>query len=87
MIADRFILLDPITTGIKYAKILREKGCDLIIALTHMLNQSDLKLASKIDSIDLFLGGHEHCYLIHKNKNTLAVKSGSNFESFNEFEI
>lgn len=38
MIADRFILLDPVATGIKFAKMLREKGCDIVIALTHMLN-------------------------------------------------
>lgn len=37
-----------------------------------------------MEGVDLFLGGHEHGYFIHKSKSSVAIKSGSNFESFNE---
>ena len=52
-----------------------------------MLNQSDMRLVRKLEGVDLFLGGHEHCYMIYKNQNSIGLKSGSNFECFNEIII
>lgn len=49
-----------------------------------MLNKSDKLLVDTLKGVDLFLGGHEHGYFIYKNQNSIAIKSGSNFESFNE---
>ena len=49
-----------------------------------MLNKSDKDLADHLEGVDLFLGGHEHCYMIYKNKERISIKSGANFESFNE---
>jgi len=42
------ILEDPIVCAKRYVKILQEKKCDYIIALTHMLNLTDENL---IDSV------------------------------------
>lgn len=33
-----------------------------MIALTHMRNPNDVKLAENVDEIDLILGGHDHVY-------------------------
>jgi 5'-nucleotidase len=33
-----------------------------VIALTHMRNPNDVKLAENVDEIDLILGGHDHIY-------------------------
>ena len=33
-----------------------------MIALTHMRNPNDVKLAENVDEIDLILGGHDHIY-------------------------
>jgi len=49
-----------------------------------MLNKSDKFLVDTLQGVDLFLGGHEHGYFIYKNQNSIAIKSGTNFESFNE---
>lgn len=70
-------------------KFLRNKKCDFVICLTHMLNKSDRELVDNLEGVDAFFGGHEHGYFIYKNNKTIAIKSGSNFESFNEiiFEI
>lgn len=38
------------------------QGCDYVIALTHMRNPNDVKLAENVDEIDLILGGHDHIY-------------------------
>lgn len=43
----------------QYAVELRS-GVDLIIALTHIGYNEDLKLASEIEEVDIILGGHSH---------------------------
>ena len=43
-----------------------EKNCDIIIALTHILNNHDCNLLQKVKGIDISLGGHEHCYFVKK---------------------
>ena len=42
------------------AKLKDEDGCDIVIALTHMRNPNDIKLAQNVPRIDLVLGGHDH---------------------------
>lgn len=53
---------DFVTAGNMLAKELKEKGCDYIIALTHMRTPNDVRLAENVEGIDLILGGHDHVY-------------------------
>lgn len=64
--------LDPIEISQDMTRILKEeKGCDLIICLSHLGYHyrndyeriSDLKLASLTKNIDLIIGGHTHTFL------------------------
>lgn len=55
----------------KYAKILRDRGNEVIIALTHIGTSKDKKLAKAVPDIDIIIGGHSHDAL-HK---VLWVKS------------
>lgn len=64
--------LDPIETSQEMTRILKaEKGCDLVICLSHLgyhykndLDKiSDLKLAKATKDIDLIIGGHTHTFL------------------------
>ena len=62
--------LDPIITANDLAKELKNKGCDLIICLSHLgydyadtSKVSDRKLAKLSAHIDLILGGHSHTFL------------------------
>ena len=41
-----------------------------MIALTHMRNPNDMKLAENVDEIDLILGGHDHVYEVKQVSNT-----------------
>ena len=41
---------------------LQIKGCDLIVALTHMRVPNDVRLAKEVPEIHLILGGHDHHY-------------------------
>ena len=69
---DKFgktIYLDPIKTANEQASILKKKGCDLIICLSHLGFEydtdkvSDRKLAQQTKNIHLILGGHTHTFL------------------------
>jgi 5'-nucleotidase len=61
--------LDPPATANMQASELKEKGCDLIICLSHLGFEyadekvSDKILASKTSGIHLILGGHTHTFL------------------------
>ncbi len=44
----------------KYARELRERGNDIIIALTHMGLSKDKKLAKRCPEVDAIVGGHSH---------------------------
>ncbi|MEY3237793.1 MAG: hypothetical protein RI883_1894 [Bacteroidota bacterium] len=63
------IYLDPIETANQQAAILKKKGCDLIICLSHLGFEydtdkiSDRVLAKKTKNIHLILGGHTHTFL------------------------
>lgn len=57
---------------------MQAKGAQLIVALTHMREPNDRKLAAEVPEIHLVLGGHDHHYVVdyiepHMN---LMVKSG-----------
>ena len=64
------VYLNPIDRGNKIAKILHDKGCDLIICLSHLGYEyvdknkaSDMKLARESELIDVIIGGHTHTFL------------------------
>ena len=69
-IAGHMKYLNPITVANEYAKYLKEtKGCDLVIALTHIGynhtsgEHNDIALAAGSRDIDVIVGGHSHTFL------------------------
>ena len=60
---------DPISVANDQANILKKKGCDLVICLSHLGYSyesdkvSDLVLARKTKNIHLIIGGHTHTFL------------------------
>ncbi|KEZ45790.1 hypothetical protein SAPIO_CDS1599 [Scedosporium apiospermum] len=60
---------------------LREQGADIVIALTHMREPNDDKLARNTDGlIDIILGGHDHYYAHSFINGTHVLRSGSDFK-------
>lgn len=62
--------LDPISKAGEVAALLKKKGCDVVICLSHLgLNPSskdracDTTLAKKSRNIDIIIGGHSHTYI------------------------
>lgn len=54
---------DPIRVSNEVAALLKEKGCDLVICLSHLGIQMDKKLVGKTRNIDVILGGHSHTFM------------------------
>lgn len=67
---------------------LRQEGCELIVAVTHMREPNDLKLAEKTPPglIDLILGGHDHFYSCQKVNSTYVLRSGTDFKQLSYIE-
>lgn len=81
---EEVIYEDYITSAKKYVKLFKEEmtGIDFLIALTHMRNPRDIKLAQEVPELDLVLGGHDHNTVNFQPNNTLVKKSGSDFREF-----
>lgn len=79
------IYQDPLVRSAEMAALLRSKGCDMVICLSHLgydyrnepEKMSDMKLAAASADIDLIIGGHTHTFLDSpvtvKNKNGKEV--------------
>ncbi|KAI4141849.1 MAG: hypothetical protein L6R39_005167 [Caloplaca ligustica] len=67
---------------------LRQQGADIIIALTHAREPSDVKLAEKTPPgfIDIILGGHDHFYNHQIVKGTHILRSGTDFKQLSYIE-
>lgn len=54
---------DPIRVSNEVATLLKSKGCDLVICLSHLGIQKDKELVAKTRNIDVILGGHSHTFM------------------------
>lgn len=79
--------IDYVEAGNKLAAELRNEGCELIIALTHMRTPNDINLAQHCPGIDLILGGHDHVYEIKDVNGIKIIKSGTDFRQFSKISI
>jgi len=68
-------------------KELQDDNCDIIIALTHMREPNDIRLAREVDGIDLILGGHDHHYTHSVESDVTILKSGSEFREFSTIDV
>ncbi len=79
---------DPSAVGDELAaKLKKEDGCEIVIALTHLTLPNDKLLAKETKNIDLFLGGHDHFYHVEQIGQNLLIKSGYDFKMFNELKL
>ncbi|WP_323946094.1 bifunctional metallophosphatase/5'-nucleotidase [Aeromonas hydrophila] len=54
---------NEVTSAQATVDLLRQHGINQIVALTHIGNQRDLALATKVNGIDAIVGGHSHSLL------------------------
>lgn len=61
--------LDPVSVAREMVQELKAQGCHLIICLSHLGYEynsdkiSDVRLAARVEGIDLIIGGHTHTFL------------------------
>ncbi|CAI2365170.1 unnamed protein product [Moneuplotes crassus] len=84
---DDYVYEDFIKSANKWCPKLREQGCELIIALTHMRMPNDKKLASKVPDLDIILGGHDHMSANININDIMLCKSGTDFREFSMIKI
>lgn len=66
---------DAIATANRTAAMLKKKGCDLVVAVTHIGytatpgKASDVELARQSKDIDIIIGGHSHTFVDPSKKN------------------
>ncbi|MCZ4318597.1 bifunctional metallophosphatase/5'-nucleotidase [Aequorivita viscosa] len=60
---------------------LASKEADLVVGLTHVAIDEDKKIASRLGSIPLIMGGHEHFNMLEKQGNTIIAKADANAKS------
>ena len=88
LVQSEFELENVKLAGRRISQLLKKEGCELIIALTHMQNSSDLILLEDSENeVDLVLGGHDHIYLVQLLNNRLLLKSGCDFSHFSHLQI
>ena len=56
-------LAQNIETSKKMIKLLRDKGVNVVVLISHIGYKNDVKLAKQVKGIDLIFGGHSHHYV------------------------
>lgn len=82
------IFIPAAETAQKLVPKLREKGAEIIIAVSHQREPNDNKLAESIPEglIDLIVGGHDHYYKHSVINRTHVLRSGSDFKQLSYIE-
>jgi 5'-nucleotidase/UDP-sugar diphosphatase len=56
-------IYDEVRVTKRWAKFLRERGAEIIVALTHIGIKNDKNLAKNVPELDVIVGGHSHSEL------------------------
>ncbi len=68
---------DPFAAAARLLPVLKQKGADTIVALTHLDYADDRRLAQRFPQIDVIIGGHDHFPITSVVDRTLISKAGS----------
>lgn len=68
---------DPLASAARYLPALRQRGANVIVAITHLSFADDRALVRRFPQIDLVIGGHEHYPITATEGRTLISKAGS----------
>jgi 2',3'-cyclic-nucleotide 2'-phosphodiesterase (5'-nucleotidase family) len=70
-------LVDPLAAAARYVPILKSRGAQVIVAVTHLAFADDRRLIERFPQIDLVIGGHEHYPITATEGRALISKAGS----------
>jgi 5'-nucleotidase/UDP-sugar diphosphatase len=85
----KYDVVDPKTAALAAVKDLRKRGCDLVIAVSHLGWQNSVDLAREVPGIDVVLNGHrEHPRTFAEHVGaTVVVDTGEKEWSFTEVSV
>jgi len=72
-----FRFVDPMRAAAQYIPLLRRRGANVIVAITHLTFAEDRALVARFPQIDLVIGGHEHFPIASVENHALISKAGS----------
>lgn len=90
------MLFKPAISSVNfYAKILKDsKKCDLVVCLSHLGYNDDIKLAEQSENVDIIIGGHSHTYMEKPDmrtnldgKEVLIFQTGKSGAYVNKIEV
>jgi 5'-nucleotidase/UDP-sugar diphosphatase len=70
-------IIDPVQAAARYIPILKSRGANVIVAITHLTFAADRALVRRFPEIDLVVGGHEHYPITAAESHALITKAGS----------
>ncbi|CAK9801437.1 Protein 5NUC [Anthophora plagiata] len=74
--SENVIFLDEVESIRREAKILKEQGVNILIALGHSGFEVDKKIAKEVDDIDIVIGGHTNTFLYNGEQPNVEVPEG-----------
>jgi 2',3'-cyclic-nucleotide 2'-phosphodiesterase (5'-nucleotidase family) len=85
----QYNVLDPKLSSLAAAANLRARGCDLVIAVSHLGWRNSIELARDVPGIDLVLNGHREHARTHLERvgSTAVVDAGETEWSFSEVSV
>ena len=87
-VSKNYKIKDPRITALEAVSLLREKGCDLVIAISHLGWEKSVRFASDVPGIDIVVNGHRGHEGTFQQRagSTLIVDTGLHRTSFTEIE-
>ena len=87
--AQRYFVVDPKLSALAAATNLRTRGCDLVIAVSHLGWENSLELAREVPGIDIVLNGHRRHARTFEERvgSTVVVDAGEKEWSFAEVSV
>ncbi|MBI9042664.1 bifunctional UDP-sugar hydrolase/5'-nucleotidase [Lutibacter sp.] len=72
---------------VKYANLKENQQSDVLVALTHLGENSDFKLANNYPYFDLIIGGHSHSVTNQTVNNIPIYQAGSNLANLGKIKL
>src|SRR5262249_60548956 len=86
-IRGSFRFVDPMQAAAQYVPLLKRRGANVIVAITHLTFAEDRELVSRFPQIDLVIGGHEHYPITSVEQHALISKAGSDAKFVGENNV
>ena len=68
--------MDPMAAAARYIPILKQRGANVIVAITHLGFDEDRALVRRFPEIDIVIGGHEHIPLRRPRRSSRRTRAG-----------